>query len=540
MLAALGEIHQLLKLGIAGKQHDGTERRDVRYQQHFEEVAAAGSSLFQRVKEFLAASQNLFGSVNFNLAYRVFDFAFGVRLHVLMHYFLRASAADVAAAADDVVAERLNVQLRYVAQVFGGVHVVVRRGCGLQDQRVAQDAAQKQGGNRLGDGHAVFAVHVCNDSAGGTDGLVDERDGIARAERRDAVMVDDFLDYVVLHAFHRLLRLVVVNQNDLHVCFVQQVAFADGADDAVVVVHYRQAAGRAFRKQRADGLHRVACAYRADFFVCHCGDRRGVFDEHGGCSSGIMAGKDGNVVLARKLVQFLFYHIVLCNDDGADICFDAGALDVFAVAHNHYYVFALPLFQQPAEGRRVVVADHDGAVEVVVRVELHDGGCVQRLFNQVQACKKDVAALGIQQLVGVERKGVVVEQPLIRAVHVYDGNDGGVGADHLVHRLPQGHVLIDGIVFVVHVIFCLGNQVGQIDRRFYLEALENVFGLRRQFARACRNVFFFAQQVLEFRVGGGSNHGIGVRVAVPDDVNLVRHTGSIAHSWRIAKKAGKY
>ena len=203
----------------------------------------------------------------------------------------------------------------------------------------------------------------------------------------------------MLYALDGLSRFVVVHEDDLDIRFVEQVALAYRADDLVVVVYDGEAAGGALGEQGADALHGVACEDRLAHLVCHCADRRGVFDEHGGRCGAVMAGDNRDPVCPCQLAQFPADDVVLGDDERLDAGFDAQALDVFPVSRDDDDVFALVFFEQFPEGSAVVVADHDRTVKVVVRVKFDDGRCVERLFDQVQACQEDVALLGGQQLV---------------------------------------------------------------------------------------------------------------------------------------------
>lgn len=79
------------------------------------------------------------------------------------------------------------------------------------------------------------------------------------------MVVNNFLDYVMFNSFYSLLRFVVVNQNNLNVCFVKKIAFAYNSYNAVILVNNRQTARRAFGKQRAYFLDSIICPYRTNF-----------------------------------------------------------------------------------------------------------------------------------------------------------------------------------------------------------------------------------------------------------------------------------
>ena len=112
------------------------------------------------------------------------------------------------------------------------------RGC-LQVDCGRQDAAQQKPRHFLGKRNHVFPENRCDDCGCRSDDLIAEIDRPGGGKISDPMVVDDFQNRCPADSVHRMLKLVVIDQDQLLIVIIHDLIPGDIADQKILLVHDR-------------------------------------------------------------------------------------------------------------------------------------------------------------------------------------------------------------------------------------------------------------------------------------------------------------
>ena len=401
-------------------------------------------------------------------------------------------------------------------------------GGGFEHDGVGDDGGGHEP-RQLGGGHeAPLLVHPRHDGGGAAHRLVADVDGVLGLDVRQAVVVDDGQDVRLLQAGDGLGGLVVVHQHHLLAAGADQVVAGEGPHHPAVGVQ--------------DGVAAVAAL---EDHLPHVVDVVLQPEELQIIPLGDAADGDGLEDPPDRAVA-----VIGGGDDAGAFGHLPDVVGELRLAEDHA---ADPKRHRLPEELRLVAADEH-------RLLLPVGGQVRALrqgqdhlagdgVDHLAGLREELALQGAEDVEdghlpqGGVGDGVHVvagdvpggEHALEVALVVGDGDGGDVLV--LLHGGP-GPVDGDGLVedggLVVVQVQHLGADVFEVEGRLKAEAGEDGPGLVAELAQPGGHILPVPHGVAQGGVGHGGDNGVGVRVAVSGDVDLVhrlapyRSTGAAA------------
>ncbi len=222
--------------GIACDEEDGVEGGEVGNHEGGEVEVLGGAAVFEALDEFFAAFEEVVRGTRFDLADGEGAAGGGVLFGVHGEHFVYGEVGELAGVVEYLVPVGFGVEVEEPGEVVGHDAVGVGGGGGAEDEGVGKDTREKEPGDGVGECNALVTVHLGDDGGGGADDAVDEGDGLFGGDVAEAVVVDDFEDAELVDAFDSEGDFVVVDHDDVDVGLLDEVAFAEHADDAFVGV----------------------------------------------------------------------------------------------------------------------------------------------------------------------------------------------------------------------------------------------------------------------------------------------------------------
>ena len=369
------------------------------------------------------------------------------------------------------------------------------------------------------DGHAVFIVHLGDDGGGAAHRLVAEVHRAAGLQTADAVVVDDLQNLGLIEALHRLCGLVVVHQNDAALAQVDDVAAADHTAILAVCIQNGEIPVAHLCHHAGDVCHRGDEGELHDIVPGHViGDGRALADEL--CRRvGIAGGAhDGYAGLGGNVLDGAAHLCAVADDDERSFLLDGAELAFVAVGQDDDITLFHAAFQHFRGGG--ANADVSGGALRVLAAHHH--GSAQRFQNIAvtgAALGKDA---GIEQ-VHVGGGDILHRDDTLQFV-ILAGHRKGVDllVAHDLPRLAQAGGAGDaGHLPVIHVPdfrVDIGAHPGRRDP----ELFQHKFRFLIHFARTPGLADQITGLVFQLCIGNGRADGVGVRVAMPDDNDLMR------------------
>jgi hypothetical protein len=331
-------------------------------------------------------------------------------------------------------------------------------------------------------------------------------------------MVDDFEDLGLIEALDGLRGLVVVHEDDAALAQCDDVAAADHAAVLAVLVEDGEVAVAHLGHHAGDVGHRRDEGELYDVVAGHIiGDGSALAHELAGGVGVAGGGHDGHARLLGDALDGAAHLCPVADDEKGGLLLDGAELALVAVGQDDDVALLDVAFQHLGGGG----ADLDVSGGADGALVAHHHGTPEGVEDVL------IGGLALGEDTGIEDvhvgRGDVFHGD--NAFQLVVGAGDGQGVDLLVtHDLPRlaqaGGAGDAGHLAVVYVTD-LGVDVGAHPGRLDTEPLEHEFGLLIHPSGPAGFADEGACLIFQLCVSDGRADGVGVRVAVPDDHDLM-------------------
>ena len=191
-----------------------------------------------------------------------------------MNYFRYGASFYSAACRKNFRTGFLNIQVGYIGKISRSITVYICCGGRLQNQRIGENCAQKNTGYFMRNWNTGFLIEAGNQSCSRPYRFIDKSNRIIRTERSESVVVNNFLNFIVLGSVYGLCGFIVIYKNDFDIRLVQKVVFGNYSKHFIVSVNNRETAAWGRLKHGTDFRYRISSVDGRNFFIRHKRHRR--------------------------------------------------------------------------------------------------------------------------------------------------------------------------------------------------------------------------------------------------------------------------
>ena len=423
-------------------------------------------------------------------------------------------------------AQLVQRDVRDAREPFGQSDVAGRTGGGLEHHGVGEDRSGHQPRHGGGGSHAVLLVHAGDDGGGAAHRLVAHTDGLSRLNIRQTMMIDDLQKLRLLQTGHGLGDLVVVHQHGALAPRPQQVEPGESANDMLLLIQDGIAAVSG-GEHRFPDIVQIVGDMESDHIAApaDAADGKRLIDKAGHLARAQRSGENDGPGAPGPLPP----EVGPAEDQAAHPRIHGAFGDLGLISADHdrlrYEMSRIVVILRQGDGQ--FARDRIDLSRVV-----YDCG----LEHAQQVGQGDIPDHVVSDGLHVAGRDIAggkhaVESPVLI--------DDGKSAERVIAHDAPGVVQGDGVMQQGRAVeIQVGDLRAQIPdqlRSLRAEAVQQLPGLVVDGAETGRTVFPVAQGVAQIGVGQRRDDGIGVRVAVTGDINVV-HKQSPGKS---IKKAGR-